>query len=283
MPNRTPRELSRDYLYRPELASIPAGQANGRTDSKEDVSMLRNATVFALAAGLVLGGGYFAGTKAGLGQDEKPPSGGEVKLESKKTEEAPIPNFARAYSLPFRSVSTLGLRLKQAREDCDPICLALIGSELGAYEKVSGKKAPLTADAVRKEAIDLGQMRRMSRELEVLADLVKDSTTATEIKSLADKAKQEEKDRAAAAKSGERERGFHYLKVQNNTDVYIGSIRVNGHHLGGVPAYSTVTFHTPFMRNHRQVFLSAHDNMGDVWRSHTVTGEHLTFHWSLNP
>ena len=75
----------------------------------------------------------------GEGQDAKkqPGAGDVLKLEAKKEKPAPIPNFAKAYGVPFESFQTVGSRLADARQKSDPIALALIACELESLgEKV---------------------------------------------------------------------------------------------------------------------------------------------------
>src|SRR5437764_300350 len=75
---------------------------------------------------------------------DPPPAGGELKIASKKEAAPAIPDFAKAYGLPFESNQTLGLRLLGTRQKQEPIGLALIAAELAANEQASGKKAEVT-------------------------------------------------------------------------------------------------------------------------------------------
>ena len=238
-----------------------------------------------LVCGLVLCAGYPAWTRA---DDQKPggakvAAGQEQTIESRKEKAPPIPDFAKSYRLPLESIQTLGYRLSDARQKCDPIALALIATEIAVAEKVSGRTADLTSDALFKEAIDLATMRREEKELNALALLVRDESKAEKLKALADKAKVEEAERVSKFKSGEREKSFHYLIVVNNTDVRV-SARVNGRHVGFVNPFSSWEFWTPFAEHMTYIDLRAHDHMtGEVWRSDVVTGNFFKYTWILNP
>lgn len=207
--------------------------------------------------------------------EKKDDASGETKVSAKKEKAPAAPNFG-VFALPFESVETLGLRLALARKKTDPVALALLATEIGVNEKVSGKKAAVTAADLSKEAVELAKMRRQQQELEAMALLVKEEGTAKELTKLAATAKKE------APKEGEKERGFHYLKVTNTTDVH-AHVHANGHSVGHVPPYSTRTFHTPHLKHRTHIHLRAHDHMGDVWRSDIVTGDFLTYHWTLVP
>jgi hypothetical protein len=203
-------------------------------------------------------------------------------MESKREQAPPIPDFTRVYRVPLESISTLGQRLADARQKGDPVALALIATEMRVAETVSGRMAEVTADEVTKEAITLGKMRRQEKELMALAVLAKDPTQAEQLDALAKTAKVEEAERISKFKSGEREKGFHYLIVNNTTDVPV-SVRANGHHIGFVPGFSVREFWTPGLEHNPQTFISAHDQFGDVWKTHVVEGEHLKYTWTLIP
>jgi hypothetical protein len=241
---------------------------------------------FTLSSLLLLGSTVVAGYPGvSRADDSKPgssqtPSGPEQNIESKKEKAPPVPDFARSYGLPFESVSTLGSRLVDARQKYDPIALALIATEIGIAEKVSGKRADLTAGDVKKEAVELAIMRRRGLELTAMSLMVSDEAVAKKLTDLAEKAKQEEADRVARFKSGERDKGIHVLEVRNTTPVPV-SVRINGIHLGWVQGVSQVVFNTSQFYEPNQIFLSAHDQFGDIFRSEYHTGRHHYFVWTL--
>jgi hypothetical protein len=243
-----------------------------------------------LLASLVLLGLVAGAGSSGLAyaDDKKPgePTGssGQVQnIESRREKLPPIPDFAKSFRLPFESITTLGPRLADARQKCDPIALALIATEIGVAEKVSGKRAELTADDVLNEAVDLARMRQQELELNAVALLVKDQSVAEKLKALAEKAKVDEAERISKFKSGEREKGFHYLVVNNNTDARL-SIRVNGQRVGHVNPFSSREFWTPGVEQMSYIDLRAHDHITDaVWSSNVVTGDFFKYTWNLFP
>lgn len=108
-------------------------------------------------------------------------------------------NFHKAFNLPFPSLGTLGARIDAARQQADPVALAHTAQELAVAERVSGKKAPLTATMVGKESAQLGLLRKEAAELAALTDLTK------QIDGLADSYKAVQEAAAKAAKSGDLE------------------------------------------------------------------------------
>jgi hypothetical protein len=228
---------------------------------------------------MVAGTACFA-LSPGMAGDEKSPK----KLESKKEAAEAIPDFAKAFSTGLESNGTLASRLKQARFDGQPLTLALIAKEIQVNETVSGKKASITAEAVQKEAVELAKLRLKAAELKAIALFTQDKDLKKELSALAKKASEDESERIALFKSSKGEmdtRGPKHLRVNNNTEVRV-HIRANGHHLGWVEPFSVYTFNTPFLHSHHVVNLRAHDQYGDVWRSHTIQGPHIVFDWYLS-
>src|SRR5208282_4381596 len=78
-------------------------------------------------------------------------------------------NYRKELNLPFPSLSTLGSRIDAARRAPDPVVLANAASELGVAEKVSGKHAALTSNALIKEAAEVARLRRKVAELQAVA------------------------------------------------------------------------------------------------------------------
>jgi hypothetical protein len=213
--------------------------------------------------------------------EQEPKSGDVLKLDAKKEKAAPIPNFAKAYGAPFESLQTVGNRLADARQKSDPIAIALVAIELGLGEKVSGKKAEVTSEEVQKEAVELAVMRQIEPELTVMALIAKDEGTAAKLTGLAKTAARAEADRIEKFKSGERERGIHELTVRNLTPVGV-SVRINGIHLGWVHGNSQAMFNTSQFYEPHEIFLSAHDQFGDVYKSHALTGHHHFWTWVIS-
>src|SRR5436309_2349971 len=102
-----------------------------------------------------------------------------VRLKLEKYKQATSINFASALKLSFESLSSLGHRIEQARKDSDPVALAAIANELRVAEKVSGRKAELTSEDLRKEALDLALLRGVPEELQALSLMTRDTTAQT--------------------------------------------------------------------------------------------------------
>ena len=171
----------------------------------------------------------------------------------------------------------------EARQNGDPVALALIGTELAVDEEVSGKKADLTSADILSEAKDLAKMRWKEKELAAVALLLKDKAAAKELTDLVGPAKKAEAERIARFKSGERERGIRVLEVINTTQNPL-SIRVNGEHVGWIDPFSTGEF---FLHPHHwhppYLFLSAHDAQGNRCHAQYFTGHYPKFTWTLIP
>jgi hypothetical protein len=158
-----------------------------------------------LGCSLAASAAAFAQAEGQKPGDEKAGTEQAAKFESKREQAAPMPDFPKCYRLPFESLKTLGYRLADCRQKCDPIAMALIATEMGIAEKLSGKTAELTSSDVLKESVELCRMRRQEKELSALAMLVKDSALAESLNSLAEKAKSEEAERISKFQSGERD------------------------------------------------------------------------------
>jgi hypothetical protein len=241
-------------------------------------AMSRRPLLWAFIAGGVLVGMV---RQTGAQAEDTKASGDAQNIRSQIEKAAQLPNFAETYGLEIESLLTLGNRLTDARMKADPVAIALVSTEMAVSEKVSGKKANLTSSDVMKEATDLAKLRSREKELAAVALLVKDQTAAKELADLADAAKRTEAERIAAFKSGERQKGVHFLEVINNTHHNL-SIRVNGQHVGWVPQYSVGNFELhPMHHGVPQLFLSAHDHFGNHVRAHAATGHHHRFTWTI--
>ena len=138
-------------------------------------------------------------------------------------------------------------------------------------EKVSGKKASLTAEALMKEATELALQRQYPEELKAMAMLTTD-----------DAAKKKFADLQKQLASGERSKGVREdLIVVNNTQQYI-TVHYNGRELGVVPPGHSKRF------SHIHDFSGDHFNLdgygcqGGRWHLHKH-GDFNTFTWRCNP
>jgi hypothetical protein len=198
--------------------------------------MVRYALTAALAAGVFAG----AATNS-RAQDKKGVATKESKLE--KATPATAVDFVGTYKLSLQSIATLGSRIEAARSAADPVTLAILARELGVAEKVAGKKADLTADALAVEAVDLAKLRNQSDELAAVALAVDADAARTELQKHSTAAKKREEDAAAAAKSGERARGLQGDLIIVNLHGVPMRVYVNGQYRGTAGANSTDYFY----------------------------------------
>lgn len=82
-------------------------------------------------------------------------------------------NFHKALKLSWPSLQTLGARIDMARQNADPVALAHLASELHVAEKVSGKKASLTSQALIKEAAQVAKLHKEVSELKASLEVAK--------------------------------------------------------------------------------------------------------------
>ncbi len=82
-------------------------------------------------------------------------------------------NFNKALKLPWSSLKTIGSRLHQAEQCGDPVAMAHAASELSVAEKVSGKKAAVTATSVLKDSAKLAKLRKDPTELKAVQQVAK--------------------------------------------------------------------------------------------------------------
>jgi hypothetical protein len=82
-------------------------------------------------------------------------------------------NFQKELGLSYPSLRTLGARIDAARQAPDPVTLAHAASELDVAEKVSGKKASITAPEILAEAAKLASLRKQEAELKAVLQVSK--------------------------------------------------------------------------------------------------------------
>jgi hypothetical protein len=213
----------------------------------------------------------------GLPAQEKAATEKKVESKSEKYTSAATVNFGGALGLPFESVANLGARIEAARRQADPVSLTVLGLELGAAEKVAGKKADLTSDTLLKEGVDLAKLRGNSKEMLMVAQLLKDDKAAKELTVEADKAAKRESDEAAAAKSGEAPRGAQYLRVHNAFHEGV-QIYVDGQQVGWVQPGAHETFYIHKHHRHFTLYARHHHR---TWGPVEVEGQFETYQWRI--
>jgi len=220
-------------------------------------------------------------------KDEKSEKGEETKgtedqtqnIESKPTESpsAVSIDFRRVLGLSFDSLSTLGVRIDQARSADDPVGLAIAANELAVAEKVSGKTAPETAENLTVEAVEWCKLRDDAEELAALS-LLTTGDVSKELATLSAKAKKRQSEELAAAKSGEKTRGItRQLVVTSEAEVPV-RIYVNGRQVGTVRPFGHEHFR---VHEHGRVVLDARGRRGHQWHEH-VRGNFSTYNWTLH-
>lgn len=190
-------------------------------------------------------------------------------------------NFSKELGLPLDYLSSIGHRISQARRTPDPVELAMAAQSLQVAEKVSGKNASITSEAVLKDAVDLAKMRAISSELAAVALVVTDDAARSELSKLAAAAKESEADKAAALKAGEETKElFGYLTVDNHTDECL-RIFVSGRYKGTVHAGQRAYYH---VHDHSDpTVLEAYcEEEGELVRNSYNYGHHHRLYWHID-
>src|SRR5262249_38409355 len=105
------------------------------------------------------------------GETKVPKKATKIETKSKAAETALTVDFAKELGLSFPTLTTLGARIEQARQQADPVALGLAARELKVAEKVSGKQAAVTADKLAEEAVEMARQRFNKAELLAVAML----------------------------------------------------------------------------------------------------------------
>ena len=202
---------------------------------------------------------------------------GAEETKPEKQEFAAAVNFTVALGLPFESLDTFGSRVDAARKDADPVALGVLAGELMIAEQVSGKQAPLTAETLMTEAVNLAKVRRDPAELKAMALMVKDEPARTELGELAGTAEQEAADRRAAFEAGEKPKDLTGDLAVNNGSHHPVAIYVDGRYVGSVPAHGHRHFHV-----HSHGHETTLDAIGGGLRWHQhLHGHYHNYQWTL--
>lgn len=214
-------------------------------------------------------------------QDKKE---GTQKQESKpdKYQSAATIDFQKELGVALDSLTTLGARIEQTRRDGDPVCLALLATELGVAEQLSEKKAPLTSAELLKQAAHLAEVRGVATELKAVALITPDEEAQKKLKMLSDKSEEREKQEVEAAKKGERPRGIWNELIVNNHSHQRVDVHYNGRHVGYVAPHGHRHFYINDHSHEHHFDLEAWGSQGGHWRRHQH-GDYRNFTWTLNP
>lgn len=206
---------------------------------------------------------------------------GENSLDSKSEADksAAKIDFQMELGLAYPSLLTLGSRIQQYRTSSpDPVGLAHAARELALAEKVSGKKASLTSEALMAEAVLLAKVRNDSSELTAVAAIVSDKKVQAELTAAAKKAESDAAERAKLAKEGVKSRGIHSQLTVRNHDHYHVDVYYNGRYLGIVRGHGYRSF---YVHDHSPYFnLYARNHYGKRWRRH-LHGGYRSLTWNL--
>jgi hypothetical protein len=229
-------------------------------------------TVLAVVAllGLIAGGPMASGAKK---------EGKKVEAKKETAKPARSVNFAKDLGLEFNSLTTLGTRISAARAEADPVCLASLGQELAAAEKVSGKTASITSADLLKEAAELAKIRFNPNELKAVSYLAQDKS----LLAIAQKAEKAMQDNMRAREAGESTRGIQgTLHVDSRVPGQWIRVYIDGRFVGNVSPYGDSYFYigqTPW----ETTFLYASTFSGTTTWSGSVSSAVGDYVWTLYP
>lgn len=244
----------------------------------KETPMMKNTSFLVLSCALSLSTVLCGIASAEDGSDA---SRKEPKTFKATVEEQPSANtidFAAALELPFQSLTTLGARIEQARRNADPVGLMNTARELAVAEELSGKKAPLTAAELEKEAVELAKLRSNPPELKAVALMVDNQETKKALKQAIEQAEKREAEEAAALEAGERPKHLVGDLIVDNHTHHWADIRVNGSFRGSVAPHGHEHFRVRSYRD--QTILDAHVRGLGSAHEHVHTHEPY-FRWGL--
>jgi hypothetical protein len=188
--------------------------------------------------------------------------------------------FAKELGLSFPSLSTLGVRIEEAKKQADPVGLAVCARELMAAEKASGKFAAIKSEKLMKEAIDLVKLRSNSAELKAVAELA-GQASKKELMGQAVKAEELESQAKLDKETGKTRGITGPLHIDSRVNVQI-SAYVNGTYVGTMNAFGDIFTNCvdPPGATNTTTTLFASCGDGRTW-SRTVTGRFSSYHWIL--
>ncbi|MFN4260189.1 MAG: hypothetical protein ACK4RK_12905 [Gemmataceae bacterium] len=227
------------------------------------------------------------GAGVAVGQQLPPPEPDDQQAVTTKGQQrvpATTIDFNDAYGLPYSSLGTLGARIEAARKAGDPVGLAHAANELAVAEQVSGKKAPITANDVWNETIQLANMRRQVAELKAMVHMTQQQANlqaqANELKKNLASAEQLAKTESDAARAGKEIKAVApRITIHNNTDQY-ADVYVNGHFQIRVAPYESKWFVVEHKWN--PTVLTGYGSGSITWGPRYIWGTFATYAWNLN-
>lgn len=234
--------------------------------------------------------GVLIGVLALVGLAAEPRSGAPTsKLTSRLSDAKPCSygavsvDFQRQLGLNLHYLKGLGERISQARRTPDPIDLALAAQSLAIAEKLSGKTAPITADGVLTEAVEIAKRRGVSVELVAVALVVSDERTRAELHKQSAQAKEREDQEKARIDAGAEPMGiWRSLTVFNNTNVPL-LIHINAFNLTPFPVPPFGSERFDVNDDHPVSYLEAFTLSGLLVEAKSVPGNPIDYQWAINP
>jgi hypothetical protein len=217
--------------------------------------------------------------------DDQPKAKGNEAVKTSQLKKEPVArtiDFTGSLKLSFPSLATLGRRIDEARLASDPVALACVTRELAVAEKVSGKKAGLSADRLTKEVMGLVKLRAQSKELEAVSLLIENEPLRSELQRAAKTAKQREDELAQAAQSGEDSRGVQGTLIVINLHDVDMLVYTNGVYRGVTPANQTRYYYVDNPPGQDSVFEVRYpdgSSRATWWESRNLR----SFRWRIDP
>lgn len=151
-------------------------------------------------------------------------------------------NFRKELGVALDYLTPLGRQISDARTSPDPVALAIAANNLAVAERIAGKRAGVTADAVLAEAIELAKLRLRAPELTAMALLVADPKLQAEFRELADAATQADQARRLELEEGIENKAIHgFVYVTNHTCESL-TIYIDGAAVGCAPPHQRAAF-----------------------------------------
>jgi hypothetical protein len=226
---------------------------------------------------------------AGDDQPKKddPAAADKEKIDSTAVKRTPAASvkFAKELGLPYATLGTLGSRVDAARRAHDPVALAHAAHELATAEKVSGKRASLTALELAKESAELAKLRRQESELRATLAVQQQITgtddAITTLKQILNDAKAQAKADSEAIRMNQEPTWTPRKVIVNNYTTQYLDIWVNGYYKVQVsPGMSQ-----SFLIEHRwnpTVLTAYGDDDETTFKAIPIWGRFKTYTWNIN-
>jgi hypothetical protein len=191
-----------------------------------------------------------------------------IKTEAKDTVLGRTIDFPGTLSVEVPTLVTLGGRIDQAREQADPVCLALAAKELEAAEMAGGKTAAIKSSDLEKEAVEMVGRRGKTQEIKM-------------VKALLSGAESQKKLGEALSMAVEKNKGITGNCHVNNTSGRTVAIYINDKYVGWIPENGEADF---FVGNNPWDNTKLFARSGaKTWGPRFVANENSSYTWNLVP